>query len=135
MKHTSIFKKILLLPFFMGLVSLSSCMDLSMSTNNFSSEEVNNFQIQKAGLSHTTETEYYEYICSENINHLLVSGPVDDGLIAITITDDSSHVIFNKKLSGYTTFDEDISGVSGIWTIKLDYQKVRGNFSMSLTNK
>jgi hypothetical protein len=110
-------------------------MDLSLSSNNFTNEEVNDFQIVKAGLNNTTMVEYHEYICSDNVNHLTVSGPIDEGLISITITDDKDSTIFNRKLSGFTVFDEDIMGTSGIWTIKMDYQKARGSVDLRLTNQ
>lgn len=106
-----------------------------MNSDNFSTEEVNDFEIMKIGLSNTSTVEFYEYICSDDTNHLLVSGPIDDGLVAITITDDKDSTIFNKKLSAYSSFNEDIQGANGIWTIKLDYQKATGNLSMKLNNQ
>ncbi len=121
--------------FIAGAVLMTSCMDLSMNSENFTNEEVNDFRIVKAGLNNTTQVEYHEYICSDDTNHILVSGPVDDGLIAITITDDQDNIVFNRKLSGFTVFDEDIYGVSGIWTVKLDYQKARGSIDLRLTNQ
>lgn len=127
--------KLLLLPFFIGAMYLTSCMDISMTNNNFTNEQVNDVQIVKVGLDNATTIEYVEYICSDNTNHLTVSGPIDEGHILISITDDQGNTVFNRKLSGYTTFDEDISGVSGIWTVELNYEKARGNLDFRLSSQ
>lgn len=119
----------------LSLSSMTSCLDLSLNNdNNLTSEQVNDFQIVKGGLYNTTMIEFHEYICSDDSNHLYVSGPVDDGLIAITITDDKDSLIFNKKLTGFTVFDEDLVGKNGIWTIKLDFQNARGSLDFKLNN-
>lgn len=131
----SLISKWLLLPFLVVSMTFTSCLDLSITNSNLSSEQVNEFQIVKAGLYNTTMVEYHEYICSDDINHLIVSGPIDNGHVAVIITDDEGNVIFNKKLSGFTEFDEFIEGVSGIWTIKLDYVDARGSIDLRLTNQ
>lgn len=128
-------KRIIFLLVLLPSLILTSCMDLSMNSNNFTTEEVNDFEIMKIGLNNTTTVEYYEYICSEDTNHLISSGPIDEGLVAISITDDSDSLIFSKKLTNYTSFDEQIFGKNGIWTIKIDYQKTRGNLSVKLSNQ
>ncbi|CAG5082952.1 hypothetical protein [Parvicella tangerina] len=125
----------LCIPFLVfSIMFFSSCVDLSLNSNNLTTEEVNNFHVVKAGLQNTTKTEYYEYICSEDTNHLTISGPVNDGLVGFTITDDQGDIIFNQKLSGFTVFDETIVGTSGIWTIKLDYQKADGSIDLQLSS-
>lgn len=124
------------LPFFFAVaMMMTSCMDLSMNSDNYTNENVNDFRIVKAGLNNTTMTEYHEYICSDNSNHITVSGPIDDGLIAIKITDDKDSTIFNKKLSGFTVYDEELAGTSGIWTVKLEYQKARGSLDLRISNQ
>lgn len=130
-RHT--FKHRLILPSFLVMVFMTSCLDLSLNNeNNLTNEHVNDFQILKGGLNNSTMIEFHEYICSEDTNHLIVSGPVDDGLIAITINDDNDSIIFNKKLSGFTVLDEFVVGTSGIWTIKLDFQSARGSLDFRL---
>lgn len=128
-------KRIIFLLVLLPSLILTSCMDLSLNSNNFTTEEVNDFEIMKIGLNNTTTVEYYEYICSEDTNHLISSGPIDEGLVAISITDDNDSMIFSKKLTNYTSFDEQIFGKNGIWTIKIDYQKTRGNLSVKLSNQ
>mgnify|MGYP005694295237 CR=1 FL=1 len=127
--------KWLLLPFLVATLTLTSCLDLSLTENNYSNESVNDLQIVKAGLYNTNMVEYHEYICSDDTNQLYAAGPIDDGLIAITISDDQDSIVFNKKLTGFTTFNEPVIGVSGIWTVKLDYKDARGTIDLRLSNQ
>lgn len=120
---------------FITVISFSACMDLSMSNDNFTTEEVNDFEIMKIGLNNMSTTDYYEYICSDDTNHINIGGPIDDGLVVITVTDDKNNIVFHQKLEGYTTYDQDVIGVSGIWTIQLEYKKARGNLNMKLSNQ
>lgn len=112
-----------------GSASLVGCKKNSLA--GFQPEILNtadNFQLQATGVKKVTDKLTYNWTNSGTLAKVDHSSNIKKGNATLKILDANGNEVYNKDLSTDGSYTSN-SGISGVWTIKLELKKLEGDLN------